>query len=218
MLPSSSLIAIFIFSFVAGMGAVVSPGPVSTAIVSQSPRRGWQVGPLVATGHSLLELALVILIVLGLGSVLAHTRVQTAIGLLGGALLAWMGGMMMWDTWKGKVRLPDREAQVEPLTGRQMVGLGMLATVSNPFWYAWWVTVAAGYLGQARAFSVAAVSAFYLGHISADYTWDTMLSALVGGGSRWMTNRLYRLLMLACGIFFVYLGYVFVTQGIASLR
>ena len=40
MLPTS-LAAIFVFSFVVGMGAVVSPGPVSTAIVSQSASRGW---------------------------------------------------------------------------------------------------------------------------------------------------------------------------------
>ena len=62
---------VFVFSFLLALGAVISPGPVSTAIVSQAPRRGWQVGPLLATGHSLMELLIVLLVTVGLGAGLA---------------------------------------------------------------------------------------------------------------------------------------------------
>ncbi|MEK6587657.1 MAG: LysE family transporter, partial [Chloroflexota bacterium] len=65
-MPTESLLAIFVFSFVVTFGAVVSPGPVTAAILSESPRQGWKVGPLIAGGHSLLELLMVILIALGL--------------------------------------------------------------------------------------------------------------------------------------------------------
>ena len=214
MLPTSSLIAVFLFSFFLGLGAVVSPGPVSTAIVSQAPRRGWPVGPLVATGHSILELLLVALIVFGLGAGLAQPGVQTAIAISGGVLLIWMGASMAWNTWQGKLHLPAVGETLEPMTSGQLVGLGMLATITNPFWYAWWVTVAAGYLAQAQSFSISTVSAFYLGHISADYAWDTVLSAVVGGGRRWMTDTVYKVLMLACSGFFIYLGVVFLIQGL----
>lgn len=217
MLPTTSLAAVFIFSFVIGMGAVISPGPVSTAIVSQAPRRGWGVGPLVASGHAVLELMIVLLIAIGLGSGLAHTGIQTAIALLGGLLLAWMGGSMIWDTWKGKIHLPDQNENLIPMSYGQLMGLGMAATISNPFWYAWWVTVAAGYLAQAQAFSLAAVAAFYLGHITADYAWDTVLSAVVGGGRRWMTDTVYRAIMMVCGVFFVYLAWIFMVQGISKM-
>jgi hypothetical protein len=80
------------------------------------------------------------------------------------------------------------------------------------------VTVAAGYLAQAQAVSVAAVLAFYTGHITADFAWDTVLSAVVGGGSRWMTDGVYRILIFACGAFFLYLGWNFLSQGITILR
>jgi threonine/homoserine/homoserine lactone efflux protein len=90
--------------------------------------------------------------------------------------------------------------------------------LSNPFWYAWWVTVAAGYLAQAHAFGLAAVAAFYLGHISADYTWDTALSTIVGGSRRWMKGNVYRALIALSGAFFVYLGGVFLMQAVALLR
>jgi len=103
------------------------------------------------------------------------------------------------------------------MSSRQLIGLGALATVSNPFWYAWWLTVAAGYLAQARALGLSAVFVFYLGHICADYAWDTVLSVVVGGGRRWMTDGIYRALILICGGFFLYLGWVFLTHGISAL-
>jgi threonine/homoserine/homoserine lactone efflux protein len=52
MLPTTSLLAIYVFPFGVGIGAVVSPGSASTAIVSQTPRQGWKTGPLFAAGHA----------------------------------------------------------------------------------------------------------------------------------------------------------------------
>jgi threonine/homoserine/homoserine lactone efflux protein len=217
MLPTTSLLAVFLFSFAVGFGAVISPGPISTTIVSQAPSRGWRVGPLVATGHSFMELLMVCLIAIGLGTILAIPAAQTAIALIGGLLLVFMGGMMIFDIWRGRIGLPDIDNRQVSLNSRRLVGLGVLATVSNPFWYAWWVTVAAGYLSQARLLSVSAVAAFYLGHITADFTWDTFLSAVVGGGRRWMNNTVYRMIILVCGAFFIYLGWVFLSHGTAAI-
>jgi len=215
----SLVFTVFTFSFVLAIGAAASPGPVSTAIVSQAPRRGWQVGPLVATGHSLVEFSLVVLVTLGLGAGLASDGAQTGIAFLGGALLLWMGGMILWQIVRGKVHLPRADGQSKPLKNSQFVGLGIFATLTNPFWYAWWVTVGAGYLSGylSKTDGAAAVVAFYLGHISADYAWDTLLSAVVGGGRRWMTDGVYRTLLLACGVFFIYLGGTFLVHGMRAL-
>lgn len=216
MLPTTFL-SVFFFSFVIAIGAVVSPGPVSTSIVSQSPRRGWLTGPLVATGHISLELIMVILLTLGLGVGLANPTVQIVISILGGALLAWMGLAMIRDTWQRKIKLPSREVGDVAMNTKQLIGLGMIATISNPFWYAWWVTVAAGYLYQAKEVGLVLVLAFYLGHITVDYAWDTILSTIIGNGSRWMTDKVYRLLIYACGAFFLYMAWVFLIQGISRL-
>jgi threonine/homoserine/homoserine lactone efflux protein len=215
----SPIFAVFTFSFVLAIGAVASPGPISTAIVSQAPRRGWQVGPLVATGHSLTELLLVLLVIFGLGVGLANHNIQTGIALLGGALLLWMGGAILWQIGRGKVRLPRAEEGLKPMSNGQFVGMGVFATLGNPFWYAWWVTVGAGYLSGylSKAQGAALVIAFYLGHIAADYAWDTLLSTVVGGGRRWMTDTVYRLLLLACGVFFLYLGGTFLAHGFNAL-
>lgn len=213
------IFAVFTFSFILAIGAVVSPGPVSTAIVSQAPRRGWQVGPLVATGHSLMEFIIVVLVTLGLGVGLASRSIRTGIAFLGGMLLIWMGGLILWQIGRGKVHLPRAEEGSKPMRNGQFVGMGVFATLGNPFWYAWWVTVGAGYLSGylSKADGAALVIAFYLGHVAADYAWDTLLSTVVGGGRRWMTDAVYRTLLLACGFFFIYLGGTFLMHGIRAL-
>lgn len=217
MLPTSSLGAVFVFSFVVAIGAVISPGPVSTAIVSQSPRRGWLAGPLIATGHSLLELVLVLLISIGLSSFLSHPSIQITISLIGGGLLVWMGLDMLVNVWRGRIKLPDGTASDESYSNWELIGLGMITTISNPFWYAWWISVAGVYLLQAQELGSAAIGAFYIGHISADYAWDTLLASIVSGSKRWVTNRIYRGLIAACALFFMYLGGVFIVQGIKFL-
>jgi threonine/homoserine/homoserine lactone efflux protein len=166
-----------------------------------------------------MEFLIVVLVTVGLGAGLASPGVQTGIAFLGGMLLLWMGGFTLWQIGRGKVHLPRADEQSKLLNNGQFVGIGIFATLTNPFWYAWWVTVGAGYLSGylSKAEGVVSVIAFYLGHIAADYAWDTLLSTVVGGGRRWMTDTVYRVLLLACGAFFLYLGGMFLVQGMKAL-
>ena len=207
-----TLSLLFAYSFVVGFSAVVTPGPVTTAIVSESARRGFIVGPLVAAGHALLELIMVVLLALGLSAGLNTPAITTAIALIGGALLLWMGAGMAWSALKGRIGLPKPGAHVKRFSNWQLIGLGVGATVVNPFWYVWWVTVAATYILTAQALGWAGVLAFYLGHISADFLWDSALSGVVGGGRRWITDGVYKTVIVVCGLYLIYLGGVFITS------
>ncbi|MGH2605532.1 MAG: LysE family translocator, partial [Anaerolineales bacterium] len=160
---SDSLLSVLIPWFIVSIGAVVSPGPVSAAVISEAPRQGWRVGPLVSVGHSILELILVVLLGIGLSAGLASPPIQRAIAFVGGLVLLAMGAGYLLAAGRGTMRLPDPDAAAPRRTPMRLVGLGILMTASNPFWYAWWVTVAAAYLAQVRAFGGAAVAAFYLG-------------------------------------------------------
>jgi threonine/homoserine/homoserine lactone efflux protein len=213
-MPATSLLAVFVFSFAVSFGAVVSPGPVTAAIVSEAPRQGWRTGPLISGGHSLMELLIVITIGLGLSTALALPVIRRAVALGGGLLLLFMGATYLLAVLRGSVRLPAPGDQPAPRTGVSILSLGVLATISNPFWYAWWVTVAAGYLAQARAIGLAAIAAFYLGHISADFAWNTALATATSTGRRWLSDRGYRALIAVAGGFMLYLGVVFLRSGL----
>jgi threonine/homoserine/homoserine lactone efflux protein len=135
-MPTASLLAIFGFAFVIGFGAVVSPGPISTSIVSHSPRNGWTTGPLVSAGHAFMELLIVLLIGLGLSTLLNHPTIQLAIALLGGLLLLWMGITMLIDVWRKKIHVPGTGSTSSRIGQVRIFLLGILATFSSPFWYA----------------------------------------------------------------------------------
>ena len=106
MLPTTSLIGIFFFAFMVAIGAVISPDQSPPRLSANQPVRdgGWE--PLVSTGHAVLELLVVALLVGGLGSVLDHPTVRAIIALVGGILLAFMGLSMLWDLRRGKASLP----------------------------------------------------------------------------------------------------------------
>jgi threonine/homoserine/homoserine lactone efflux protein len=206
-----SLGLLFVFSFVVGFGAVITPGPISTAIVTESPRRGFITGPLVATGHVALEFVMVALLALGLSAGLRTPAVITTVSLMGGALLIWMGAGMVLGAARGRMRLPQPGLDVKALNNWQLLALGVGATLLNPFWYSWWLTVGATYLAypQVQVYGLMGILAFYLGHIAGDYLWDCILSGVVGGGRKWITDRLYKWVIVVCGAYLVYLGVVF---------
>jgi threonine/homoserine/homoserine lactone efflux protein len=212
-MPTQNIFLVFIFSFVASFGAVVSPGPVSAAIVSEGPRQGWKVGPLVATGHSLLEAIIVILLAYGLRSGLASQSLQQTIALLGGIILLWIGGSYLYGVWRGRIHLPRPQSDEPSRSPLSLVGLGIFTTLSNPFWYTWWVTVAAGFLTQAQSLGIWGPITFYVGHISADYFWDTFLASAVSLGGRWLNDRRYQALIVITGGFMIYLGISFLRVG-----
>ena len=213
MLPSNTILGIYLFGFSLAIGAVLSPGPLTTAILSQSPRTGWVTGPLISVVHALLELGMVLLIALGLSELLSRPLPQVVVALLGGLLLLWMGGCFVKGAFNKAYTMPVADQEMGALDWAQIIRLGVFSTISNPFWYAWWMTVAAAYILQAKAFGMMPVLAFFLGHVSADFLWNTALSTVIASGRRVLTDTAYNLIMGACGLFLVYLGAQFLLYG-----
>lgn len=211
-----SLWIIFSFAFAVSIGAVVSPGPVSAAIITETPRQGWRAGPLIATGHVLLELIFILLISFGLSTGLAGSGIQNVIAIGGGLLLLYMGGSYIVLVLRGKAKLPTPDLERSSARKSGLVIIGMVTTISNPFWYAWWATVVPGYLAQIVQINFLTVLSFYLGHILVDYLWDTFISILISSGKRWLTNRGYGILIFLTGGFMLYLAVVFLLNGLVS--
>jgi len=216
-MPTHSFIAVYLFSFSMAIGAVLTPGPVTTAIISQAPRLGWKTGLMVSIGHAVMELLMVVLIAFGLSTVLGSEPVQVAIAVLGGLLLLYMGVTMLLDVRKGKMKLPHKEENADMLSPMRLMGLGIITSLSNPFWYAWWMTAAAVFLLQAKAVGWVIVAGFFFGHITADFLWNVLLSTVVGGGRKFITNKIYAGLISVCAVYLIYLALTFLLSGYQGL-
>jgi threonine/homoserine/homoserine lactone efflux protein len=195
--------------------AVASPGPVSTAVVTAGARQGVRVGPLVSTGHAMMEFLMVLGLALGLRGLMEQPVVAGIIGLVGGVLMLYMGGSLIWGVWQGKLTLPgiadDEDAL--PATPWSLIGLGIVTTLSNPFWYGWWVSVGGSYVWDALQFGALATVVLYLSHITVDYLWNSFLAGVVGSGRRWMNNSVYHVLLVVAGMFLLYVGVTFMIRA-----
>lgn len=199
-----------------GFSGAMMPGPVTTLVVTESARRGFSAGPLVTIGHVLLELAMVIALVFGLDELLKQNAIAGAIGLIGGVFLLWMGYSIATSAWRGEVSL--NLAQRDARGGTHPTIAGVLMSISNPYWLLWWATVGAASLITFRAFGLPGLIAFYFGHTLADWVWNLFVAFVVASGRRALSDRVYRGILIACGVFLIALSFYFVNSGITFLR
>lgn len=136
------------------------------------------------------------------------------LALLGGVVLLGIGASYLTAAYRGTMTLPSSAGEASAPARSSLFGLGLATTLSNPFWYTWWITVATGYLGRVHALGTGAVVAFYLGHIGTDFGWNTLLSSMFSAGRRWLSGDRYRVLILLTGAFMIYFGVTFLAAGL----
>jgi threonine/homoserine/homoserine lactone efflux protein len=210
-------------SFLVGLSGAMMPGPVLTVTIGETAvrlraqgaaperariLRGALAGPLVVLGHGILEIALVAAVVMGLGAVLVRPSVLGTIGLLGGAVLTWMGAGML----RGVPSLSLRAAAEGAPPGRHPVVAGILTSLANPYWTIWWATIGLGYIAMSLRLGPLGLGAFYVGHVLSDLAWYSGVSLSLALGHRLLSDGLYRGLVAACACFLfgfgLYFGYV----------
>ncbi|MFB3817367.1 MAG: LysE family transporter [Candidatus Methylomirabilales bacterium] len=218
-----SVIGIAVTSFLVGLSGAMMPGPVLSVTIGETVARvraaepgqgegpgrpqlrAALAGPLVVLGHGLLEIALVVAVLLGLGTLLTRTPVVGAVGLLGGAVLLWMGWGMLASLSTLRLDTAAADRRMHPVLA------GILTSLSNPYWALWWATVGLSYIALSLRLGWVGLTFFYVGHILSDLAWYSAVSLALAMGRRLITDRTYRGLVTACAVFLVgfglYVGY-----------
>ncbi|MBI5652532.1 MAG: LysE family transporter [Chloroflexi bacterium] len=212
------LLVLTVSWWLVGFSGAMMPGPVMTLVITESARRGFIAGPLVTIGHVLLELAMVIALIFGLDNLLKQDTVAGAIGLIGGVFLLWMGYTIAKSAWRGQVSLNLAQRGEGARAGTHPIIAGVLMSISNPYWLLWWATVGSASLITFRAFGLPGLIAFYFGHTLADWVWNLFVAFVVASGRRALSDRVYRGILIACGLFLIALSVYFVNSGIHFLR
>lgn len=197
-------------AFVVALSGALMPGPLLTVTVAHSPRFGWTFGPLAILGHAILELGLISLVFLGAGPLLKSVGVQSVVGLVGGVILLWMSwGMVgMARSGGGSLAIEGQDKR-----GDRAVWLGILTSISNPYWTLWWATVGLAFLTTAAKSGPLGIAVFFLGHISGDFAWYTLVSVGASRGKKFVGTSLYAGVLFFCAVILVALGAWFVWYG-----
>lgn len=193
MLP---LLSIFFSSFIIALSGAMMPGPLLTVTISESSRRGAITGPLLITGHAILEFILIIGLLIGIEPVLKHELFFITIALTGGIIILWMA----WGMFRS---LPILSVNREAKTGKKnnLLLSGILLSIANPYWIIWWATIGIGYIAYTRELGLADIFIFFIGHIAGDFIWYTAISLAVSKGKKLFTDRIYRIIIAVCAVF-----------------
>lgn len=202
---------------VVSLSGVMSPGPISALSLGEGATCGTRAGPLISTGHALTEAVMVAALGIGLSGVLQHRLIAGIIGVVGGAFLLWMGYDLVVKGRHRRLRLAAAEDPPQRAARPGLLSAGALLSVLNPYWLLWWATVGSATLLKFLPYGLVGLAVFYLSHVSLDYGWNTFLAAVGSSGRRVMPERVYRGLLMACGLFLVLMGGYFIWSGIGFL-
>ncbi|MCM8769649.1 MAG: LysE family translocator [Candidatus Omnitrophica bacterium] len=199
-------------SFGVALSGAMMPGPLLAVTVERTVRQGFFAGPLIISGHALLEIIMVLLLFFGLGEALKNTWVMTIFAFAGGILLVVMGISLLCQTKKFTLAWPKGDNPGK--RSFSSVTAGIIVSLANPYWTLWWLTIGLSYLSLAIPLGISGISSFFLGHILADLAWYSLISFLVSRAVKSFSRNVFRLIFSSCGLFLIVLGLRFVVRGL----
>jgi threonine/homoserine/homoserine lactone efflux protein len=187
------------------------------------------IGVLKESGVKKLDLPLVILLAISIHVILLALNSYDALKeiltkpivliskptLLLGLLGVLVSGAILW------IKVGRRKDEIEVAefsaakSERKMspFSLGIVVSLSNPYWTFWWLTVGLKLVSDATKAGISIVSAIYVGHILSDFAWYSLVGAFVVFGRQLLSTGAYRWMLAICGAFLLRFGPYFIYSG-----
>ena len=153
---------------------------------------------------------MICLLLLGASLFLRDLLILTIIAVVGGILLGIFGVLVIRDTIKNPLKFDFQsidEADIKGFKGNSFIG-GIVVSLSNPFWTFWWAVIGLSFMIN---FGISfenpmGLLLFYLGHISGDFIFYVPLSIFVYLGGKSLNPRIYKYILIGCGLFMIGFG------------
>jgi len=197
-------VSIFLISFFIAFSGALAPGPLLTTVIHESTKRGAKAGPLIISGHILIEIAMLTCIIFGVIKFLKTPLLISLITLTGSGILVYMGLTML----KEIPRFSFSKSSVEKKSANLII-LGFTMSIANPYWSIWWLTIGLGLVINAQKIGIFAIFAFFLGHILADFLWYAFVSILISKNKRFISGRIYKIITSICAVALIGFGISF---------
>jgi len=208
---------------------VLSPGPLFFANMIYAKRYGYSAGIMIAHGHAIVEFPLIMLIALSILSIEIARGFNWIISIVGGVALLVFASMQILQLFKRDERTHknrDYNFIDESNMGYNVVSrlrpliIGIVFSALNPFFIAWWLTIGTKIISDAIMLAgLYGVLFMFITHIWMDYAWLATTAALTVKGVNILRrdSRYYLILMLALSSLLVYIGVIFILEGINYL-
>ncbi|MCW3999456.1 MAG: LysE family translocator [Candidatus Bathyarchaeota archaeon] len=190
------------------LSGVLMPGPLFAATIQKAAKSKIS-GALIAVGHGIIEFPLMFAIFFLLSEFQVPVTVQVAVGLVGGALMVFMGA----QTYRSRHTVQD--AAVSPK--RDSVLAGAYTTAANAGFILWWLTIGTTLIFNAKIFGLLGFSIFAGVHWFVDFAWYTAAAFLIFKSQRFWNERVRMGITLFCVAVFVGFGLFFMASALWTL-
>jgi len=189
---------------------VIIPGPVTALTISKGMKSP-HVGAMVALGHGLVEIPLMMFILFGFGEILKMTVLKMIISLIGGYFLFRLSLNLM----KG---IKNSDSGDKPINNsRSPLADGMMLTLVNPAYLTWIATLGSILIMRAYTFGISGVVIYLASHWMMDIFWLYFLSALSFKGGQFFGQRIQKILFAVCGIFLLFFSAKFIYDALKMI-
>ena len=190
------------------LSGVLMPGPLFALTIKKAATSKIS-GILIALGHGIVEFPLMILIFFVLSQFTIPAMVQIGVGLIGGALMIFMG----IPSFQGRHK--QKEIQTGPM--RDSVFSGIYTTAVNAGFILWWLTVGTALILNAKLFGVLGFSIFAGVHWLVDFAWYAAVAFLIFKSQRFWNDRVRFGITVFCSAVFIGFGVYFMGSAVWSL-
>lgn len=206
--------------FGVGLSGAIAPGPLFTATIKDTLKYGPLSGPMICIGHLMIEIPIIIGLALGVSYVINIPIVRALIGIIGGVGLFYLGVQILKERNKFE-KISETSIQNIDVKKRKLkrdliqpLKNGFIFTVLNPSIFIWWSTIGNSLVMRGLAIGFIGVFLLFIGHWFADVSWYSFLSFSVSKGKKFISAKVYEVILFACGIFLILLGVFFLYESL----
>ncbi|NMB65631.1 MAG: LysE family transporter [Spirochaetes bacterium] len=200
MVTQLTLLEFSIITLTVSLSGVMAPGPMSAVTINHGTRSRLA-GLMVATGHAIVELPVILALFFGIKLITQFTNITTYITLAGSIVLFILATLTLKS-------LRNNNTSVQSYT--PMVD-GIVLSAFNPYFYVWWLTIGLSLIQKAIMFGVTGLAIFSVLHLACDYIWLLLLSIISFAGASFLGTKFKTavsvitvFMLYGFGIFFMY--------------
>jgi len=198
------LASVVVISF----SGVMAPGPMLAVLLARSYRSPWA-GTLMALGHAVFEVPLILVIFYGFGPFFESITTQIVMSIIGGAMILWMS-LSLFRNRKSTLHRGKDLPYNSFVAGIVMTGL-------NPLFLLWWATVGIMWTLKFTKYGIAGLAAFIVVHWLCDLVWLSFVSTLVYRSRSLWNATIQELVFIACSLLMAGFGIWFICSGIGLI-
>lgn len=186
-----------LIGFGLGFAVAATIGPISLLLIRTALRGAPASGLAIGAGAAVIDTVYATLGALGAGRLLTIDALRLAVGIVGAAVMGWIGLRTLWSAFR--VRLGG-EADEEVMAPRRAFVTALAATASNPMTILSWGAVFAAAATADAASTTARAIVLLAGVGVGSITWFALLTAMVSVARRRVGERLLRAVDAGAGI------------------